>query len=186
MKWTFTDANCKPSANNRRKTMLIVIRKMRIKNLVINKDNEDNYLSLRMWLFMADSKQPRSRHCLMLGGRSLYNLAPKLAIENLKLSFDSLSPSLLPNLVSLFNFFWHKAFINNRDKFVNKFEEIWQVKIAITASDDVDVVFKPSRVLRISEIHNFQTAVFNFQYFLFNIVISTKQQRGAVLKVRSD
>ena len=84
--------------------MLIVIRKMRIKNLVINKDNEDNYLSLRMWLFMADLKEPRSRHCLMLGGRSLYNLAPKLAIENLKLSFDSLSPSLLPNLVSLFSF----------------------------------------------------------------------------------
>ena len=37
-------------------------------------------------------------------GRSLFNLAPKLAIENLKLSFDSLSPSLLPNLVSLFSF----------------------------------------------------------------------------------
>ena len=44
---------------------------------------------------MADLKEPRSRHCLMLGGRSLYNLAPKLAIENLKQFFDSLSPSLL-------------------------------------------------------------------------------------------
>ena len=81
--------------------MLMVATMIRIKNLVINKRN---YLNVGMWLFVADLNESRSRHCLMLGGKSLNNFAPKLAIENPKLSFDSLRPSLSPSLVSLISF----------------------------------------------------------------------------------
>ena len=83
-----------------------------------------------MWLF-ADLNEPRSQHCLMLVGRSLNNLAPKLANENLKLFFDSLRPSLLamkfiaftqPSFTS--QFFRHEALLNDRDTAVYKFEKI--------------------------------------------------------------
>ena len=49
-------------------------------------------------------RNPGPQHCLMLGERSLDYLVPKLVIKNLKLSFDSLRPSLSPSLVSLFIF----------------------------------------------------------------------------------
>ena len=108
--------------------------------------NKGNYLSMRMWLFAADLNEPRSQHFLMPGGRSLNNLAPKFAIENVKLSFDSLRPSFLLSLVSLVSFSGMRLWSMIGTRLFISLKKL-KVKIAITASDDVDVVLKPSHVL---------------------------------------
>ena len=68
-------------------------------------------LSLKVWLSMANFKDLRSCRCFMVGDKSLNNLAPKFAWAKLNLSLNSLRPSLLPSLVSVFSV-RHKALVN--------------------------------------------------------------------------
>ena len=74
-------------------------------------------LSLKVWLSMANFKDLRSCRCFMVGDKSLNNLAPKFARAKLNLSFYSLRPSLLPGLVSVFNFSGKRLWSINGAKF---------------------------------------------------------------------
>ena len=59
--------------------MLIVTTQMRIKNLVTNKDNEDNYLSVRIWLFVADLKRTQVPTLLDARGKIIVKFIAKIS-----------------------------------------------------------------------------------------------------------